>query len=75
MKEVSRERLMNYLCVDIGFTIFRTDLDELLLDPQSGDATYLTKALLRCDGLDPDLVDRRLYRQIRQRVRKALDEE
>ncbi len=75
MKEVNKERLMSYLCVDVGFTLYRTDLDELLLDPRSGDATFLTEALLRRGGLEPDLVDRRLYRQIRENVRSALDEE
>ena len=75
MKEVNKERLMSYFCVDVGFTLYRTDLDELLLDPRSGDATFLTEALLRRDGLDPDPVDRRRYRQIRQNVRRALDEE
>ena len=70
MDEATTRRLLDELCVDLGLCLAPAELEALAADPP-GDAVAFTEAVLAAEGLDPDAVPRRLFRQVRDRVLAA----
>lgn len=68
--------LLSRLCIDMGFCLPLKEQQRLLESPPTSVDAF-TAAVFRAEGLDPDSVDRRLYRQLRRQVdgafRKAED--
>ena len=71
LTEKSIQRLSTSLSADLGFSIFSQTLAALAQE-NSHDAESLIQAIFRAEGLDHQLVDRRLYRQVRDLVHKEL---
>jgi hypothetical protein len=64
--------LVKNLCIDLGICL-NADVAETLEanPPRTIDA--FTRAVIRAEGLDPSLADRRLYDQVRTAVALAFD--
>jgi hypothetical protein len=67
LSEDEVDRLLNDLCVDLGFCLPPDDQSRLRVNPP-GDADTFTDAVFMAEGLDPLLADRHLWRTVRQRV-------
>lgn len=65
-------RLLDTLCVRLGLCLPPVEKHRLSDHPPV-DARAFTDAVFRAEGMDPDLADRHLYRQVRRLVRKAFD--
>ena len=67
MKRTSAERLLDNLCVDLGFCLPSEKYARLSNSPPNTVNSF-TDALFVAEGLDPLLVDKYLYRQVQERV-------
>ncbi|MFL6240068.1 MAG: hypothetical protein ACJ735_11320 [Actinomycetes bacterium] len=72
-KATIRERLMNDLCVDLGFCLPPDDTARLLAW-ENPDVTAFTDAVFKAEGMVQPY-DLHLYRQVRNRVAEALRHE
>ena len=63
------ERLLDELCVDLGFCLPREAKAQLMAKPLSSSDEF-SEAVIRAEGLDPEAVSRRLYRDVKERVTK-----
>lgn len=66
-------RLLDKLCVDLGFCLPPREVDRLVNDPPLNELAF-TDQVFRSEGLDPQTVDRGLYRQVRAIVSTAFRE-
>jgi hypothetical protein len=72
MNLTSTEKLLDKLCTELGFCLHQSERDLLIaLYPTSVKA--FTDAVFVAEGLDPQLADRRLWRQVRDLVSKHFD--
>jgi hypothetical protein len=62
--------LLDSLCVKLGFCLPPAKKQHLQRDPP-GDANTFARAVIAAEGLDPEMIDRRLYRQIRDAIAAA----
>ena len=67
MKRTKTERLLDKLCVDLGFCLPPEECARLSGSPPQTVEAF-TNAVFVAEGLDPDLADRHLWRQVRDRV-------
>jgi hypothetical protein len=65
-------RLLQILCIDLGFCLPANDAVKLELNPPRTVEGF-TRAVFRAEGLDPALADRKLYDQVRGVVAGAFD--
>lgn len=63
-------RLLDTLCVDMGFCLRVSEVERLANDPPE-DAVAFTDEVFRSEGLDPQTADRHQYRQVRAIVSDA----
>lgn len=63
-------RLLDTLCVRLGFCQPPVETQRLRELPPS-DARAFTDAVFIAEGMDPELADRHLHRQVRDLVREA----
>jgi hypothetical protein len=66
-------RLLDTLCVDLGFCLRPAEIERLVGDPPKLVVTF-TDEVFRSEGMDPGTVDRHLYRQVRDVVAAAFDQ-
>jgi hypothetical protein len=66
-------RLLDRLCVDLGFCLSPPEVEGLANNPPQT-ALAFTDRVFRAEGMDPQTVDRRLYRQVRDAVFAAYGE-
>jgi len=77
MARLSRERayvLLDQLCVELGFCLPPNDRTRLVAEPPDSVKAF-TDAVFTAEGLDPDLADSDLYRQVQAEVAKAFQAE
>jgi len=67
MKASPVKKLLNDLCVELGFCLPPDVTAELSKSPPETTAAF-TSAIFRYEGLDPDLADSHLVQQVRARV-------
>lgn len=67
-------RLLDSLCVDMGFCLPPDDRARLIHDAPSTEREF-TDEVFEAEGLDPAVVDRQLYREVLARVRVAYCED
>lgn len=65
-------RLLDTLCVRLGFCLPPVEMHRLCQHPPA-DVQAFTDAVFIAEGMDPELADRHLYRQVRDLVRMAFD--
>lgn len=70
MNEIQTRRVLDTLCVKYGFCISPEKQDGLVVDPPDSVPAF-THAVISAEGLDPQLLDRQLYRQVRECVEEA----
>jgi hypothetical protein len=66
-------RLLSELCVKLGFSLPPDEQPRLLNSPPPG-VDALTDAVLLAEGIDPQLTDEDLRRQVRECVARYLEE-
>jgi len=66
-KKTQIERLLEALCTDYGFCLPADEIAKFVALPPDSIRDF-TDAVFRAEGLDPDLADRCLWRQVRDRV-------
>ncbi|MBC7796833.1 MAG: hypothetical protein H7Z37_08175 [Pyrinomonadaceae bacterium] len=66
------ESLLSKLCIDLGFCLPPED-ENLLREKPPSDVDAFTDAVFLAEGLDPQHVDRHLYRQVREVVWQAFE--
>jgi len=66
-------KLLDRLCVDLGFCLRISEIERLVRDPPKEVLTF-TDEVFRSEGMDPDTADRHLYRQVRDVVAAAFDQ-
>jgi hypothetical protein len=59
--------LLDQLCADLGFCLPPEEQERLILSPPATINAF-TDAIFVAEGLDPELADKRLWRQVRDRV-------
>lgn len=64
--------LLSTLCVKLGFCLGSADQASLLESPP-GDVKTFTDTVIALEGLDPATYDRRIYRAVRDVVRRAFE--
>lgn len=74
LREKSRERLLSRLCVELGFCLPPEAHDKLLDDPPSDLDGFVT-AVFVGEGLDPEMADLHLKRQVRDMIVAAYHDE
>ena len=67
------ESLLDDLCIRLGFCL-PPDARSRLLETPPADAAAFTDAVFIAEGMNPALVDRHLYRQVRAMVVRAFSE-
>lgn len=72
LSESEAHRLLEDLCSKLGFCLPPAGQSKLKRDPPS-DVRAFTDAVFLAEGLDVDLVDRHLYRQVRDMVAAAFE--
>lgn len=65
------ERLLDQLCVELGFCLDTESRNKLIQDPPA-DVDEFTDAVIRAEGLNPETLQRPLRTQIQDRVLRAL---
>lgn len=63
-------RLLDQLCIELGFCLHDDSRRVLLQDPP-GDIDEFTDAVIRAEGLDPLITQPSIRSQIRERVERA----
>jgi len=66
-------RLLQSLCIDLGFCLPANVAETLESNPPRGIDAF-TRAVFKAEGLAPGLADRRLYDQVRRAVVLAFDD-
>jgi hypothetical protein len=64
-------RLLDQLCVELGFCLDGESRASLIQDPPVG-VDEFTDAVIRAEGLDPLTLERALRKQVRDRVARAV---
>ena len=64
--------LLDTLCARLGLCLAPSDRQRFRTNPPSNVAAF-TDAVFAAEGLTPAVVDRHLYRQVRDLVREAFD--
>ena len=72
MDERARQLLLDQLCVELGFCLPPSDQKRLREEPLE-DADTFAEEVFRAEGLDPETAPRRLFRQVRDRIRTAIE--
>ena len=67
MKRLTTELLLEQLCTDLGFCLPPAECARLLALPPTGVRDF-TNAILAAEGMDPELADKHLSRQVRDRI-------
>ena len=67
MKRSPTELLLDRLCTDLGFCLPPAEHARLVESPPTSVRAF-TDAVFLAEGLDPQLADKRLWRQVRDRV-------
>ena len=67
MKRTKVERLLDKLCVELGFCLPPEEYARLSSSPPSTVKAF-TDAVFVAEGLDPQLADKHLWRQVQDRV-------
>ncbi len=70
LNEIQTRLVLDTLCVKYGFCISPEKQDSLVVDPPDSVPAF-THAVISAEGLDPQLLDRQLYRQVRECVEEA----
>ena len=70
LNEEQTRRVLDTLCVKYGFCIPPEKQDSLVVDPPASVPAF-THAVISAEGLDPQLLDRQLYRQVRECIEEA----
>jgi hypothetical protein len=70
--EPEADRLLNDLCVKLGFCLPPADQLRITQHPPR-DVRAFTDAVFLAEGLDVELADRHLYRQVRDMVAEAFE--
>ena len=63
-------KLLDRLCVDLGFCLPPDDYMRLAENPP-GDVRSFVDAVFTSEGMNPEMADRHLYRQVTNVVREA----
>jgi len=63
LNDEEARRLLDKLCVLLGFCLAPSEVERLVNDPPMSDVAF-TDEVFRSEGLDPRTVDRQLYRQV-----------
>jgi len=63
-------KLLDRLCVDLGFCLPPDDGMRLAKNPP-GDVRSFVDAVFPAEGMNPEMADRHLYRQVTKVVREA----
>jgi hypothetical protein len=74
MTEADVGRLLNELCVDLGFCLPPEECHRLATSPPATVKAF-TDAVFVAEGMDPTLADLHLWRQVRDLVSKAFSED
>ena len=70
LDDTDAEKLLDHLCLKLGFCLDPEKKQSLMLDlPQDVDS--FTDAVFRAEGLNPETVDKHLYRQVKAEVLAA----
>lgn len=64
------EKLLDRLCIELGFCLPPGDKKRLAENPPS-DVRSFVDAVFAAEGLNPEMADRHLYRQVTKLVREA----
>ena len=72
ISEAEAHRLLDDLCIKLGFCLPPADQSKLKQDPPR-DVRAFTDAVFLAEGLDVELADRHLYRQVRDMVAAAFE--
>ena len=72
LSEPETHRLLNDLCVELGFCLPPAGQLRLTQHPPR-DVRAFADAVFLAEGLDGELADRRLYRQVRDMVAAAFE--
>ena len=67
MNRSSTELLLDRLCTELGFCLPPAERARLVASPPTTVEDF-TKAVFIAEGLDPELADKHLYRQVRDRI-------
>ena len=67
-------KLLDRLCVDLGFCLPPDDYMRLAENPP-GDVRSFVDAVFTSEGMKPEMADRHLYRQVTNVVREALQQD
>jgi hypothetical protein len=67
MSRTKIQQLLDRLCTELGFCLSAEQQSGLLADPPSTVDAF-TDAVFVAEGLNPNLADRHLWRQVRDRV-------
>jgi hypothetical protein len=65
------QKLLDKLCIDLGFCLPPSKAQDLVNNPPMSVGEF-TNAVFIVEGLNPELADRRLYRQVRDRIQNAV---
>ena len=72
LSEPEARHLLDDLCIKLGFCLPPADRSKLQQDPPH-DVRAFTDAVFVAEGLDVELADRYLYRQVRDMVAAAFE--
>ena len=67
------EKLLSRLCIDLGFCLPPAEIERLKAT-QCTDARSFADEVFRAEGLDPEMADRHLYRQVLRQVAESFRE-
>ena len=70
LAEEEARKLLDMLCVQLGFCIPPEDYQGISRHPPSAVGSF-TDAVFLAEGLDPSTADRHLYRQVRDTIADA----
>lgn len=66
------EILLSVLCTKLGFCL-PPEMENKLLENPPATIDDFTNAVFRAEGLNPEQVERRLYKQVRNKVAEAFE--
>lgn len=69
MKRSATEQLLDRLCTELGFCLPPAEQARLAASPPASVRAF-TDAIFIAEGLDPQLADKHLWRQVRDRVQE-----
>lgn len=71
---LATERLLSLLCADLGFCLAPEQQQHLVQATPSTPLEF-TKTVLISEGMDPDTVDRHVFKQILDRVTRTYEQD